>query len=144
MYQQPGFTAHASTSLRSREEMKADIEGRLAADLPAGMGNWVWQDRLTGEVVGRGALFSSPWTPDDRIETGWFLHPKRWGRGLATEAARAQIVHAFQTLGLREVWAFVRTDNAASAALAKRLGFILHGTEKLFDRAYFSYRLENA
>ena len=56
----------------------------------------------------------------------------------------AQIVHAFQTLGLREVWAFVRTYNAASAALAKRLGFILHGTEKLFDRAYFSYRLENA
>ena len=40
------------------------------------------------------------------VEVGWHLHPDSWGRGYATEAARAVIAQGFEA-GLPEVYAVV-------------------------------------
>ena len=55
------------------------------------------------------------------VEVGWHLHPDCWGRGYATEAARAVVERAFGA-GLPEVYAVVRPGNAASLAVCRRLG----------------------
>ncbi|GAB3308609.1 GNAT family N-acetyltransferase [Geodermatophilus aquaeductus] len=55
------------------------------------------------------------------VEVGWHLHPDCWGRGYATEAARAVVAHAFGA-GLPEVYAVVRPGNEASLAVCRRLG----------------------
>lgn len=56
------------------------------------------------------------------VEVGWRLAREHWGRGYATEAARAWLDHGFGALGLAEIVAFTNADNAASMAVMRRLG----------------------
>ena len=56
------------------------------------------------------------------LEIFYSLAPGSWGRGYATEAARAVVDHALRTLGLPEVLAEVDEGNTASVAVVKRLG----------------------
>ena len=51
---------------------------------------------------------------DIGLEIFYSLAPGSWGRGYATEAARAVVEHALGPLGLREVLAEVDEGNAAS------------------------------
>ena len=61
---------------------------------------------------------------DTGLEIFYSLAPGSWGRGYATEAARAVLGHALGTLGLAEVLAEVDEGNTASVAVVKRLGMV--------------------
>jgi [ribosomal protein S5]-alanine N-acetyltransferase len=61
---------------------------------------------------------------DTGLEIFYSLAPGSWGRGYATEAARAVLGHALGTLGLPEVLAEVDEGNTASVAVVKRLGMV--------------------
>jgi RimJ/RimL family protein N-acetyltransferase len=56
------------------------------------------------------------------VEVGWRLRRSSWGRGYATEAARAALYHGFADLGLEEIISLVHAENARSLAVAVRLG----------------------
>jgi RimJ/RimL family protein N-acetyltransferase len=56
------------------------------------------------------------------VEVGWRLHPDWWGRGLATEAARASIDYGFERLGLRTIVSIIDARNDRSLRVAERLG----------------------
>ncbi len=56
------------------------------------------------------------------VEIGWRLARAAWGRGYATEAARAAIDFAFGRLGLDEIVSFTVTANTRSRAVMERLG----------------------
>lgn len=77
-------------------------------------------ERESGRWVGR----VGPWLPADAIgpEVGWALLPATHGKGYATEAARAAMGWAFETLGWTEVIHCIHQENAASIAVAGRLG----------------------
>jgi RimJ/RimL family protein N-acetyltransferase len=47
----------------------------------------------------------------------------QWGRGLATEIARAMIEYGFETLGLGVISASTDTPNAASVRVLEKCGF---------------------
>ncbi|MER5303570.1 GNAT family N-acetyltransferase [Streptomyces lasiicapitis] len=51
------------------------------------------------------------------------LAPEYWGKGFGTEIVRALVRHAGDNLGLKEVYGMVGAENAASLAMAERLGF---------------------
>jgi RimJ/RimL family protein N-acetyltransferase len=55
-------------------------------------------------------------------EIGWTLHPDFFGRGYATEASRAILGLAFETIGLHRMRAELDPRNDASIALCLRLG----------------------
>ena len=59
---------------------------------------------------------------DIGLEIFYSLAPGSWGRGYATEAARAVLDHALGPLGLPEILAEVDEGNAASVAVVTRLG----------------------
>jgi RimJ/RimL family protein N-acetyltransferase len=59
---------------------------------------------------------------DAEIEIVYSLEPDRWGHGYAAEAAVAILDYAFEVLGLGRVLAEIDRDNAASEAVARRLG----------------------
>ena len=56
------------------------------------------------------------------LEIFYSLASAAWGHGYATEAARAVVEFALDSLGLPEVLAEVDEGNAASVAVVKRLG----------------------
>ena len=75
------------------------------------------------------------------VEVGWHLHPDSWGRGYATEAARAVIERGFAA-GLPEVYAVVRPGNEASLAVCRRLGMAPLGRlRRWYDVELEAFRL---
>ena len=70
----------------------------------------------------------------DCVEVGYLLAPHRWGRGYATEAARACLAYAFGPLGLDEVWASIRPTNEASLRVARALGMTPCGSHTVVYR----------
>ena len=85
-----------------------------------GFGMFSVVDRASGRWLGQ----LGPWKPDGwpGNEVGWTFHPDAWGRGYATEAAVAAIDWAFAQLGWDDIIHCIDPANAASQALARRLG----------------------
>ena len=71
-------------------------------------------------------------------DVGYELAPAHWGRGYATEAARAIVQFGFAELKVHRIWAWCIADNAASARVLERLGMKLEG--RLRDKEYFKGR----
>ena len=53
---------------------------------------------------------------------GYELDPDYWGRGYATEAARAILAFGFEQLRLHRIWAECTAENIASAHVLQKLG----------------------
>jgi [ribosomal protein S5]-alanine N-acetyltransferase len=71
----------------------------------------------------------SRWNPGYRSASlGYCFADAAWGHGYATEAARALLRWAFDTLDLNRVQAETDTRNAASARVLEKLGFVREGT----------------
>ena len=69
------------------------------------------------------------WNPDYRSAAlGYCLDETAWGHGHATEAARALLQWAFETLDLNRIQAETDTRNLASARVLEKLGFVREGT----------------
>ncbi len=60
----------------------------------------------------------------DEIEIGWWLASELWGKGIATEAARAVLTDAFGRVGLTRVVAIARPENAASRRVMEKTGMV--------------------
>ena len=74
-----------------------------------------------------------PWQPEGwpGPEIGWALLREAWGKGLASEAATAAIDWVFDVLDWPEIVHPIAPGNAASAALAGRLGSINRGPVRM-------------
>jgi ribosomal-protein-alanine N-acetyltransferase len=85
-------------------------------------------DRLAdGAFLGWCSL--TRWDPGNRSAAIGFCYAEdAWGHGYATEAARALLQWAFDTMDLNRVQAEVDTRNAASARVLEKLGFVQEGT----------------
>ncbi len=64
--------------------------------------------------------FEAHFTP--AVEIGWRLDQPYWGRGYATEAARATLADGFTRSGLKEIVSFTIPANLRSIAVMERLG----------------------
>ncbi|WP_415921767.1 GNAT family N-acetyltransferase [Tateyamaria sp. SN6-1] len=83
------------------------------------------------------------WFPETRPEkeVGWVLFDDvSEGQGIASEAARACIDHAWTTLGWDHMVSYIDTGNDRSVALAKRLGATLDRTAPQLAKPCLVYR----
>jgi RimJ/RimL family protein N-acetyltransferase len=64
--------------------------------------------------------FESAFTPC--VEIGWRVAPEHWGRGYATEAARASLEFGFTHLALDEIVSFTVPANVRSRRVMERIG----------------------
>jgi RimJ/RimL family protein N-acetyltransferase len=85
-----------------------------------GFGMFAVEEKSSGQYVGR----VGPWCPPDwpGFEVGWGIARDARGKGYAVEAARASIDWTFATFELDEVIHCIEASNAASQAVARRLG----------------------
>ncbi len=88
-------------------------------------GNWAVELKETGEMIGRAGLHRPQLTGWPGLEVGWTFHPDHWGVGYATEAGRASVDWAFANHDVAELVSVILPTNAASQAVARRLGFQL-------------------
>ncbi len=94
-------------------------------------------DRSNGQFLGRVGLRHRPeW---DEVAVGWVLRPDFWGRGLATEAARACVAWGFDALDVPYLIALIEPANARSIRVAERLGMSPARREFQFGRDMVVY-----
>ncbi|MEM1346527.1 MAG: GNAT family N-acetyltransferase [Pseudomonadota bacterium] len=87
-------------------------------------GWWALEESRTHTLIGFAGLarpdFTTP--PAPCVEIGWRLARTAWGRGYASEAARACLEHGFRTVGLDEILSFTVPGNTRSRAVMARIG----------------------
>jgi RimJ/RimL family protein N-acetyltransferase len=98
-----------------------------------GIGMFVVEEKSTGQFAGR----VGPWFPPSwpGFEIGWGLAKEFRGRGFAVEAARATIDWSFATFELDRILHCIDRENAASQAVARRLGARIEGETTLIGHA---------
>jgi RimJ/RimL family protein N-acetyltransferase len=111
-------------SVLTRDEcdaMVARIESHFEQH---GFGLWAVEVRDQIPFIGFVGLsipsFAAHFTPC--VEVGWRLAVESWGRGYATEAARAALAFGFGPLGLAEIVSFTVPENDRSRRVMERLG----------------------
>jgi [ribosomal protein S5]-alanine N-acetyltransferase len=106
-------------AILSPADVTGAIEDSARTFADAGYGLWLIRERERTGLVGTAGLRP---LEDLGPEVIYSLTPGARGKGYATEAARAVMVHALGPLGLPEVLAEVDEGNAASVKVIERLG----------------------
>ena len=123
LYRDPEIRRYYPDGTRTFGETKEELEWFFHGHpRHPELGLWATVERKTGEFLGRCGLL--PWhiQGTDQVELAFMIKKVRWREGLATEAAHGIIRHAHEVLGLRRLVCLVMPGNAASAAVAEKIG----------------------
>jgi [ribosomal protein S5]-alanine N-acetyltransferase len=77
-----------------------------------------------------GAISLALTTEHARGELGYWISVERWGRGFATEAARAVVTYGFTDLALHRIQARHFVRNPASGRVMQKLGMQFEGINR--------------
>jgi RimJ/RimL family protein N-acetyltransferase len=110
----------------TRQESDALIS-RIEADFDRnGFGLWALEICGVAPLAGFVGLsmprFTTPFTPC--VEIGWRIAAEHWGRGYATEAARAALAYGFDVAGLHEIVSFTVPSNIRSRRVMEKIGMV--------------------
>lgn len=129
---------------------KGDAETRAKSNIlnfsnsfgQRGYGVWAVEDRAGGRLLGQCGL---RWVPEaEAVELLYLLNKTCWGRGLASEAARAAVSFGFGAAALTGLFAVTAPQNHASQNVLQKLGFRDEGEKPLWDRTVSWFRLDRA
>lgn len=87
-----------------------------------GLGFWAVEEKSTGRFVGWFHLRPAEEAPAGEVELGYRLLRSAWGKGYATEGARALIDKGFAELGVERVVASTMVVNVASRRVMEKAG----------------------
>jgi RimJ/RimL family protein N-acetyltransferase/gamma-glutamylcyclotransferase (GGCT)/AIG2-like uncharacterized protein YtfP len=145
IYAQPEYAEHMRA--HTIDETRAQIERFRRRRAEDGLAHWAAEERASGRLIGRiGLLRHHDWPLEPSpVEVGWTLHRDSWGRGLATEGARACV----------DLWRDVLVDdlrllsittpaNHRSQAVMRRLGLTERGTAFWHGLGVVWYALDRA
>lgn len=87
---------------------------------------WAVEEKATGGMMGFIGLnyveWEAPFTP--AVEIGWRLGSEYWGKGYATEGAKAVLEYGFEQLGLQEIVSFTVPANKRSQRVMEKIGMM--------------------
>ena len=101
------------------EEARSIVEQSIRSFQEGGYGIWLAFSRETAKLIGFAGLIQSS---DESPNLIYGVHPDFQGTGFATDAAKAVLDFAFDTLGLKSVTADVDEPNVMSVRILEKLG----------------------
>ena len=125
---------------RTMVQSRHTLDGWLVHWRDHRFGYWTLALRSSPEsVIGFGGVMCKDIGDRTRPNLYFRLRPSAWGRGYATEMARAARTLAFEDLGFEEIVARVRPHNGPSIRTLERLGMVhvedvsdAHGVSRLY------------
>jgi RimJ/RimL family protein N-acetyltransferase len=113
--------------LTARPATRASIETEVLPRFMAGRGGreprtWIAVEKASNAFMGGFALEGAEDGPADEAELGYRLRPSGWGKGLATEGARALIAKGFGEMGLNRIWGQTMAVNLGSRRVMEKAG----------------------
>lgn len=92
---------------------------------------WSFLKYITEEINGSNNVY----------DLGYRFLPEYWGKGYATESAKASIEYGFNEMNLDKICAYAHSENAASNHTLRKLGFQEMGTFEEPDGICIWYEL---
>jgi len=127
--------ADPEVMLHLRGPMRRDAAAQQLDDIrehwaDEGFGLWCTTFPPDDECIGFIGLAVPSFLPEilPAVEIGWRLARTAWGRGLATEGARATVDVAFGPLGLDRIVSITLPENRGSWNVMQKLGMTLERT----------------
>lgn len=124
---------------RTRAQTGAIVETLVADAQRDGYGLWSATLAGNGEMIGLCGLTPVADTGGDDVELVYLLERPHWGRGYATEMARACLAAGFGALGLPRIIALAYPENAASIAVMRKCGMRAAGQMHAHGRELVCY-----
>jgi RimJ/RimL family protein N-acetyltransferase len=120
---------------------RAALERTMSQQESGGYSFWPVFERESGLMCGEAGLFPlAPGGPD--VALGYAFGSAYWGRGYATEAARAVVAEAFGPLGLNRLVAITRESNYGSRRVLAKLGFTEQGLRHVWGAEQLFFTLQ--
>jgi ribosomal-protein-alanine N-acetyltransferase len=105
-----------------------------------GYGDWGIQPEGKHQIIGWAGLQFLPEL--DETEVGYLLDKPFWGKGFATEAARASLQFGFERCALDHIIALVHPENLASRRVLEKCGMTCVETIPLWGINLMRHRIE--
>jgi RimJ/RimL family protein N-acetyltransferase len=121
----------------NREEADKALRSIIRHWQTHGFGRWAAVNRETREFVGFGGLRSLFGTP----EVVYHLATAHWGKGLATELARASLRFGFEDRKFERIVAIAKPLNAASIHVMEKLGMSYEKHASYYGIDVVQYRI---
>lgn len=116
----------------SREQTEQFVDRQMTHWREHGFGLWAAELKDSSTLIGYIGLSVPYWLPQilPAVEVGYRLHPRHWGKGIATEGAEASLRHGFTALGLDCIVSIYQPENPASGRVMQKIGMHPRGREK--------------
>lgn len=126
-----------SGPLEALDDALARVRRQIERHERSGLALWAVVERASGEVIGCCGLYPVEGSGPD-VEVAYHFSRRRWGRGYATEAARA-CVDAGRRAGLERIVAFAFPENCASTRVMEKIGMRYDGRVELYGSKLVRY-----
>lgn len=104
-----------------------------------GMFAVIWKE--TGEMIGWSGL--QPLADTGEIEVGYGFAKEFWGKGLATESAKAWLDHGFNQANLKRIVAVAYPENESSWRVMEKLGMKYEKSEEHYGANCVFYAISS-
>jgi ribosomal-protein-alanine N-acetyltransferase len=127
-------------ALADTEAVRAMLERYASAQAEHGFSSWAVVERETGRLIGDVGF--GIFQPTGEIELGYTLARDCWGRGYATEAARACLTAALVHLEVPRIITVVDAENEASLRVPERIGMTSTETIEAYGRPHVLFAID--
>ncbi|HMG14139.1 MAG TPA: GNAT family N-acetyltransferase [Saprospiraceae bacterium] len=107
------------------EQSKATIENVRKQYLENGIGRWSVVEKSSGDFIGWSGLKLMTTVINNRTnfyDVGYRLIPRFWGKGYATESAKASIEYGFTKMNVNEIIGIANIENIKSRRALEKSG----------------------
>jgi ribosomal-protein-alanine N-acetyltransferase len=108
--------------IRTWEQTRQEVDDVMAQYNRTGVDFMATIYKEDREFIGRCGLLWQVFDNVQEVEVAYMIAKPYWGRGLATEAARALKVHGFQDHGFQHLISIIHPDNIGSTRVAEKNG----------------------
>lgn len=139
----PEVMKHSVRGIHDEAATQRFVEWCLGCYESHGVGPWALIEKGTSVLVGFCGVGPELVRDVEEINLGYRLTRRYWGRGLATESARAALAHAFTVKAFQSVVAIVEPEHTASRRVVEKVGFHRFQEMEFHEKAVRLYRLTN-
>ncbi len=115
----------------SLEQTQKSLTHIISSYESGGMGLWAVMHKTDDNLIGSCGFYVQEIDGQREIELSYRFAKEYWGKGLATEAAKATCQYAFGRLGLKRLISIIEAENAASIRIAEKCGMV-HEKDAVF------------
>lgn len=134
------FRYFPTKSAWTMEKTESALAHQLNNWRTVGYGQWAVTMKDSGQLMGWCGMEFLPDT--NETEAGYLLSNMFWGKGYATEAARASLKFGLETVGLKEVIGLTDPENIASQRVLEKCGMTFTRRQIYFGMEMFRYAIQ--